>query len=151
MGIFQYSRAAVLLTLATVRVATADLVIFEPGLIANTSNLAVRGEVPQQCISALESTISCDPWMRTSILGDAISYIPPSTLDGLCTASCGQSLAKYHNSVQSACSGTPDLWEGTPSTLYGDQVWAQYNITCFKDSKGGYCQSELFRMCRYIM
>lgn len=139
--------ASLVLCLISLRLAQADFVIFEPGLLVNTSTPVAAGEVSQQCISALESTIACDPYLRTSVLGDSISYLAPSILDGFCTSSCGQSLSNYHQSVQSACGGGPELWQGTPATLYGDQVWAQYNITCFKDSKGQYCQSMSYRRC----
>ncbi|TPX08542.1 uncharacterized protein E0L32_010029 [Thyridium curvatum] len=135
--------ASLVLCLISLRLAQADFVIFEPGLLVNTSTPVAAGEVSQQCISALESTITCDPYLRTSVLGDSISYLAPSILDGFCTSSCGQSLSNYHQSVQSACGGGPQLWQGTPATLYGDQVWAQYNITCFKDSKGQYCQNAI--------
>lgn len=132
-----------LLTLLALPFTKADIVIFEPWLLANSSTPVVAGEISQQCISALEATISCDPYLRTSVLGDSISFLDTATLDSLCTSTCGTSLAKYHQTVQSACGQGPELWQGTPATLYGDQIWAQYNITCFKDSKGQYCQSKL--------
>jgi hypothetical protein len=122
--------------------AVADLVIFEPGLIANSSDAAAAGTLSQECIDAMQATITCDLYLRTQVMADTFGYLPTSVRDGLCTSACGQSLASYHASVQEACANDPQPWQGTPAVLYGDQIWAQYNITCFKDSNGNYCQGR---------
>lgn len=118
--------------------ALADLTIFEPGLIANSSDTSLS----QGCISALQATIACDPYLQLQVSGDTYGYLPTSLLDILCSPACAQSLASYHNSVKNACANDPWPWQGTPPEHYGDQIWARYNMTCFKDTKGNNCQSK---------
>jgi hypothetical protein len=73
-------------------------------------------------------------------MADSFSSIASTVRNTMCTTACSQSLSKYHAAVQKACAGSPQPWAETPATLYGDQLWAQYNVSCFKDSKGNYCQ-----------
>ncbi|KAK6008144.1 hypothetical protein QM012_000047 [Aureobasidium pullulans] len=117
----------------------ADFTIFEPGLIANSSNAALS----EQCVTAMQSTLPCDPSLRLLASTEAFSLLPVSVLDTLCSADCGKSLASYHASVARACASDPEPWQGTPAVHYGDQIWAQYNLTCFKDSQNNYCQNKI--------
>lgn len=118
--------------------AMADIVIFDPGLIANSS----EANLSQGCVNAMQATITCDPYFQFQVSVDAYSYIPPATLDTVCTTACANSLSSYHNNVKKACAKDPQPWQGTPPELYGDQVWASYNMSCFKDNSGSYCQSR---------
>jgi hypothetical protein len=120
--------------------ALSDIVIFEPGLIANSSDAAADGSLAPGCISAMEATIACDPYLRLQVMADDFSYMASTLRNSICTTSCSQSLSSYHAAVQKACAGSPQPWADTPAILYGDQLWAQYNVSCFKDSKGNYCQ-----------
>jgi hypothetical protein len=130
------------LFLSLARSVRSDLVIFEAGLIANSSNVALAGTLSQECITAMEETITCDPFLRSQVMTDEFTYLTPSVRDVICTTSCGQSLSSYHDTVESACSSSPQPWDNTPATFYGDQLWAQYNISCFKNTAGDYCQSR---------
>ncbi|GIC92923.1 uncharacterized protein Aud_009401 [Aspergillus udagawae] len=123
--------------------ALSDIVIFEPGLIANSSDAAADGSLAPGCISAMEATIACDPYLRLQVMADDFSYMASTVRNSICTTSCSQSLSSYHAAVQKACAGSPQPWADTPAILYGDQIWAQYNVSCFKDSKGNYCQDVL--------
>lgn len=120
----------------------SSLVIFEPGLIANSSDAAAEGTLAPGCIAAMEQKISCNPYLRSMVVADEFGALPSSIREAVCSVNCSESLEKYHSSVQSACAGSPQPWDGTPAVFYGDQIWAQYNISCFKDSNGNYCPGE---------
>ena len=120
------------------KTVAADFAIFEPGLIGNSTNVALS----QPCVDALQTSLQCDQYLLNSVAADTYSYVPPSTLDTYCTASCGTSLKNYHVKVIAACANDPYPWPGTPAVHYGDEVWAKYNMTCLKDSSGQYCQSR---------
>lgn len=63
--------------------------------------------------------------------------------ESLCDASCGSSLASYHNEVQQACAGDPEPWDGVPAVWVGDIIWSTYNRTCLKDeTTGEFCTSK---------
>ncbi|KAJ5295310.1 LysM domain protein, partial [Penicillium antarcticum] len=132
-----------LLFLTLIQSVRADLVVFEAGLIANSSNAALAGTLSQDCITAMEDTVTCDPYLRTQVMNDDFTYLDSSVRDIMCTTACGQSLTTYHAAVESACASSPQPWDNTPATFYGDQIWAQYNISCFRNAAGGYCQNVL--------
>lgn len=120
----------------------ADFALFEPGLISNSSNVLLS----KGCVDALQSNMRCDPYLQKIVSTDTYSYLDPSLLDTLCTADCGHSLASYHASVKLSCVNDPLPWPGTPPELYGDQIWAAYNMTCLKDTSNGYCQSKFMEL-----
>ncbi|KAF2154796.1 carbohydrate-binding module family 50 protein [Myriangium duriaei CBS 260.36] len=117
--------------------ALADFVIFEPGLIANTTNV----QLSQPCLDAMQQSLQCDQYLQNIIGVESYSYMDPSVFNGLCTSTCKQSLQNYHTNVVSACAKDQYAWPGTPHQLYGDQIWAKYNLTCLQDNQGNYCQN----------
>jgi hypothetical protein len=126
------------LFLATIAVTvSAELTIFETGLIANSTNVALS----DQCVSAMEKVLACDPTLRLMVSAESFSFLPVSILDTLCSTDCSNSLTSYHDSVVKSCANDPEPWQGTPAAHYGDQIWAQFNLTCFRDSQNNYCQS----------
>jgi hypothetical protein len=93
------------------------------------------------CLTALNATIVCDPYIQQLIASDYYGSLGNNTLqDSICAAGCGTSLASYHAQVLAACSSDPQPWQGIPAVWAGDVIWATYNRTCLKDSATGqYC------------
>jgi len=95
----------------------------------------------QGCISALNATIACNPYIQQMVATDYYGSLGSPTLqDSICAAGCGTSLASYHAQVAAACASTPQPWPGIPAVWAGDVIWATYNRTCLKDpATGRYC------------
>jgi hypothetical protein len=104
----------------------------------STANLA------QSCITALNATITCDPYIQQLVATDYYGSLGNATLqDTVCAAACGTSLASYHANVAQACTNSPQPWPGVPAIWAGDVIWATYNRTCLKDpATGQYCVGE---------
>lgn len=95
----------------------------------------------QDCITALNATITCDSYIQDIVSNDYYGSLGNSTLqDSVCATECGTSLASYHHTVALACTNSPQPWPGVPAIWAGDVIWATYNRTCLKDpATGGYC------------
>ena len=109
-----------------------------PNGTQSTANLS------QGCITALNATITCDPYIQQLVATDYYGSLRNATLQDLvCAPACGTSLASYHAHVLAACLTDPQPWQGVPSVWAGDVVWATYNRTCLKDPATGlYCAGE---------
>ena len=114
--------------------ANAQFQLFPNGT-QSTVNLS------QGCITALNTTITCDPYIQQLVATDYYGSLGNATLQGsVCAAGCGTSLASYHAHVAAACSSEPQPWPGVPAVWAGDVIWATYNRTCLKDpATGQYC------------
>lgn len=118
----------------------ADYAILTPGTVANTSLV----ELSTACVTALESTVSCDAYLDTIATLDLYGNYSSDLQQTLCSSACGVSLAAYHNSVISSCAKDPQPWQGVPPEFYGNAAWAAWNTTCLKDTKTGlFCSGEL--------
>ena len=106
-----------------------------PNGTQSTANLS------QGCITALNTTITCDPYIQQLAATDYYGSLGNATLqDSVCAAGCGASLASYHTQVAAACSSDPEPWSGIPAVWVGDVIWATHNRTCLKDpTTGRYC------------
>ncbi|THX89898.1 hypothetical protein D6D08_03694 [Aureobasidium pullulans] len=93
--------------------ASADLTIFEAGLITNSSDAALS----EQCVTAMQDTLPCDPSLRLLTSTETFDFLPVSVIDTLCSADCGKSLAAYHAFVARACAGDPKPWQGMVGLL----------------------------------
>jgi len=95
----------------------------------------------QGCVTALNATITCDPYIQQLVATDYYGSLGNATLqDSICAAACGTSLASYHANVAAACSSEPQPWPGVPAVWAGEVIWATYNRTCLKDpATGQYC------------
>jgi hypothetical protein len=93
------------------------------------------------CITALNATITCDPYIQQLVATDYYGSLGNATLqDSVCATDCGASLASYDANVVAACSSDPQPWSGVPAVWAGDVIWATYNRTCLKDpATGQYC------------
>ncbi|PPQ88791.1 hypothetical protein CVT25_010476 [Psilocybe cyanescens] len=113
-------------------------------------NLFVNGtqsttDISQGCITALNATINCDPYVQQLVSADYYGSLNNATLqNSVCAALCGTSLKSYHNAVATACTSDPQPWDGVPAVWAGDVIWATYNQTCLKDpTTGAYCVDQL--------
>ena len=106
-----------------------------PNGTQSTANLS------QACVAALNTTITCDPYIQQLVATDYYGSLGNATLQAsVCAAACGTSLASYHGRVAAACSGDPQPWPGVPAVWAGDVIWATYNRTCLIDpATGRYC------------
>ncbi|RDB24798.1 hypothetical protein Hypma_007466 [Hypsizygus marmoreus] len=97
------------------------------------------------CITALNATITCDPYIQQLVSNDYYGSLGNATLqDAVCTAGCGSSLTSYHASVVQVCASDPQPWPGVPAAWAGDVIWATYNRTCLKDpATGAYCVDQI--------
>jgi hypothetical protein len=101
----------------------------------STANLS------RSCVTALNATIACDPYVQQLVATDYYGTLGNATLqDTVCAAGCGTSLGSYHANVARACVNDPQPWHGVPALWAGDVIWATYNRTCLKDpATGKYC------------
>ena len=106
-----------------------------PNGTQSTANLS------QGCITALNDTINCDPYIQYLVSNDYYGSLGNATLqNSVCAAGCGESLASYHANIALACTNDPQPWPGIPASWTGDVIWATYNRTCLKDpATGAYC------------
>lgn len=100
--------------------------------------------VSTACSTAINASISCDPYLVALTEADSFGAINDTALQSsMCAASCGSALSSYHDSVSIACASDPQPWHGIPAVWAGDAVWATYNRTCLKDPKTGeYCSGK---------
>lgn len=116
----------------------ADFAVIEPGTIANTSSASLSSD----CVSAIESSVQCDPYLQLSSQFDEYGA-DNVTQEYVCTTDCASSLETYIINAESACAGQSPAWDGLPHAYYGKILQATYNLSCLKDpSTGVYCTSK---------
>lgn len=131
----------ILLWSLNISFAVSDLVLYPNDTLSTSTAVTLS----QGCITAMEASLSCDPYLQSLANQDYYGSMDNSSLQiSLCDPACGSTLSSYHSSVISSCISDPQPWPGIPATWYGDTLWATYNQTCLKDSKSGlYCNGEL--------
>ncbi|KAL2802724.1 hypothetical protein BJX63DRAFT_99406 [Aspergillus granulosus] len=107
-----------------------------------------QDELPESfsddCITALSATVKCqdtvfsfgEPSYHGS-LGDI------ELTDAVCDSGCGESLATWFNNAQTYCSGY-SLYNSPPE-IYGGNMWAGWNETCYRDPTSGFYCNEVIR------
>ena len=124
------------------RLIRADFQVLQSGFLANESSV----ELSTGCVSALESSVTCDQWLQANAYDDYYGPLNDTVLDSLCTAGCKSSLASYRSNVVSSCQSDPQPFQGFPAQYFVDVVIASYNFTCFKAADSGqYCNSTCFQ------
>ncbi|KAH8432788.1 LysM peptidoglycan-binding domain-containing protein [Aspergillus melleus] len=92
--------------------------------------VAADGLLSAECEAAMTAPIACSTYFRAGV--DETRSKEAMDMSSICTDTCEQSLAQYHDSVLSACQDYPDPWPGVPATAYGDGIWINYNYVCGK-------------------
>ena len=130
----------VLLWSLNIDYALSDLVLFPNDTLSSSTAMTLT----EGCITAMEASVSCDPYLQSLANQDYYGSMDNSSLQtSLCDPACGSALSSYHSSVISSCVSDPQPWPGIPASWYGDVLWTTYNQTCLKDSKSGlYCNGE---------
>ena len=120
--------------------ALSDLLLFPNDTLVTSTAV----NLSQGCVTAMEASLSCDPYLQSLANQDYYGSMDNSSLQSsLCDPACGSTLSSYHSSVISSCISDPQPWPGVPASWYGDVIWAAYNQTCLKDSNSGlYCNGE---------
>lgn len=94
--------------------------------------------LPSACEQSLYNSIDCDPGvsaLATSSYGGSLNNATLTSL--VCQSACGTSIAQLHGSVAASCGTTAALVPGMPFLALVDQVWSNWNQTCFTDPTTG--------------
>lgn len=131
----------VLIWILNLNFVLSELVLFPNDTLTTSTSV----NLTPGCINAMESSLSCDPYLQSLANQDYYGSMDNSSLQtSLCDPACGRALSSYHSSVISSCISDPQPWPGIPASWYGDVLWTTYNQTCLKDRKTGlYCNGEL--------
>lgn len=118
--------------------------VVEPGTVANSSTSTLA----PSCVSAIESEVKCDAYLRLQANTDLYGADTVSQAT-VCTAACSSSLSSYISSVESNCAGQPLPWDDMPHAYFGKVLQATYNMSCLQDpATGQYCTRKLKRQTR---
>ncbi|KAF7554605.1 hypothetical protein G7Z17_g2799 [Cylindrodendrum hubeiense] len=120
-----------------------------PGFAANyTYNVGVADltNLPganQDCLDAFNANVTCSP-LIAQLFGDLFLDLETSDLDEFCTASCYESLVKHRDNIESKCGDDVVYEELSDSSTWKPTYLVEYsllayNLTCLKQSGGGYC------------
>ena len=123
------------------RLVLSDLLLYPNDTLTTSTTVTLS----QLCVTAMEASLSCDPYLQLLANQDYYGSMEDSSLQSsLCNPACGSALSSYHASVTSACRSDPQPWQGLPAGWYGDMLWAAYNQTCLKDKTSEfYCNGGL--------
>ncbi|KAL4962958.1 pectin lyase-like protein [Aspergillus stella-maris] len=98
----------------------------------------------EECVNALSATIKCEEtvfsfWEPSyhGSLGDI------ELTDAVCDSSCGDSLSTWFHNAQTYCSGYS--LANYPAEMYGGNMWAGWNETCYRDPDTGFYCNEVIR------
>ncbi|KAF7122739.1 hypothetical protein CNMCM5793_000849 [Aspergillus hiratsukae] len=90
------------------------------------------------CESPLYNSIDCDPGVSALVTSSYGGSLNNATLTSLvCQSTCEASIAQLHDSVAASCGTTAALVPGMPFLALVDQVWSNWNQTCFTDPTTG--------------
>ncbi|RLL95511.1 hypothetical protein CFD26_104582 [Aspergillus turcosus] len=90
------------------------------------------------CELSLYNSIDCDPGVSALATGSYGGSLNNATLTSLvCQSACGTSIAQLHDSVAASCGTTAALVPGMSFLALVDQVWSNWNQTCFTDPTTG--------------
>lgn len=90
------------------------------------------------CELSLYSSIDCDPGLSSLATSSYGGSLDNATLTSLvCQSACGASIAQLHDSVAANCGTTAALVPGISFLALVDQVWSNWNQTCFTDLTTG--------------
>jgi hypothetical protein len=106
-------------------------------VLSNETLANTTSSLSDACLLALQGTVQCNSSLQGIAASDYFYQLDDSDFGSFCAESCGQSLAAYHESVDAACAGQPQPWDGYPMTYFGDLLWASYNLTCLTDPTSG--------------
>ncbi|KAL8764772.1 MAG: hypothetical protein Q9194_006850 [Teloschistes cf. exilis] len=113
----------------------AGCVLADVQLYPNNT-LITSNTISQACHDAMNANLACDPYLVNLATNNYYGSLGDTSLqNSVCDTKCGTALSTYHNSVHQACAQDEDPWLGVPASYYGDLVFAQYNLTCLRDSQ----------------
>lgn len=96
------------------------------------------------CEAALYQKVSCDDAISSLMTNGYVGGFDNSTVAALvCDTGCEASIAKLHHSVLTSCGESAELVPGLSFLGLVDQVWSNWNQSCFVDpSTGENCNGE---------
>lgn len=96
------------------------------------------------CEQALYQNILCDDAVSSLSTDTYVGSFDNSTLTALvCDAGCEASIAQLHDAVAAGCGTTAGLVPGLPFLGLVDQLWSNWNQSCFTDpTTGENCNGE---------
>lgn len=96
------------------------------------------------CEEALYQNIYCDDAVSSLSTDTYVGSFDNSTLTALvCDAGCEATIAQLHDAVAASCGTTAELVPGLPFLGIVDQLWSNWNQSCFTDPiTGENCNGE---------
>lgn len=96
------------------------------------------------CENALYQKVDCDDNISSLVTNDYIGSFNNATMtDLVCTVGCEASIAQFHDSVSTSCGDSASIIPGISYLDFIDQVWSNWNQSCFVDpSTGENCNGE---------
>jgi hypothetical protein len=90
------------------------------------------------CELSLYGSIDCDPRVSSLATSSYGGSLDNDTLTSLvCRSACGTSIAQLRDSVETSCGSTAALVPGMTFLALVDQVWSNWNASCFTDPTSG--------------
>lgn len=87
------------------------------------------------CEAAMYQKINCDDIVHTFGYKSYYGTVGnKSTVDSVCADSCMADLLNFRQSINVACSSTPDFAPGIPLVAFIDSIWSGWNETCLLDT-----------------
>jgi hypothetical protein len=90
------------------------------------------------CELSLYDSVDCDPGVSSLATSSYGGSLDNDTLTSLvCQSACGTSIAQLRDSVETSCGSTAELVPGMTFLALVDQVWSNWNSSCFTDPTTG--------------
>lgn len=88
--------------------------------------------LPSACELSLYNSIDCDPGVLVLVTSSYGGSLNNATLTSLvCQSACRTSITQLHDSMAANCGTTAALIPGVPFLTLVNQVWSNWNQTCF--------------------
>lgn len=98
------------------------------------------------CKKALATDVTCPPALAIWALGNPL--LSEDEVDELCVADCQNSLRTARAVIAAACTSDTDVIVvenvAYPATFIADSYLFTYEVSCFKDRSGTFCEPQFF-------
>ncbi|RGP62909.1 hypothetical protein FSPOR_8892 [Fusarium sporotrichioides] len=106
----------------------------------------------KRCNKALKTDIDCDANTRLLVQSSVVGWLGSNNIvDGLCLATCFDSLQRWNKTVTEECA--KDLDRAYPPLQLGEiiaeanEAWQMWNATCIRDTNSGrYCFDVVYEL-----
>ncbi|KKK25242.1 hypothetical protein ARAM_003183 [Aspergillus rambellii] len=107
----------------------------------NTDFTSQTANISSGCATALQASLSCDPYLTYVMTSNFYGTVGNSTLhQEFCSTACSTDLADYRADVAASCANDPQPFDGLPATYWADWAISAFDHVCMKDaSTGDYC------------